>query len=93
MLTYEYDQQVIQIEEQTNGDDVELWIRLQEANAEVEKAVKKIRDEFDQNDVLTDVLFYAHTDGYQWVVRNDFYVDFILQLFKYRLVRELRWKQ
>lgn len=93
MLTYEYDQKLMNIEELSSGDDFEFWIRFQEANADAEKAVKNIRDEFDRNEVLTDVLFYAHTDGYQWVVRNDFYVDFILQLFKHRLVRELRWKQ
>ncbi|WP_284637990.1 hypothetical protein [Paenibacillus silviterrae] len=91
MISYEYDETLVRIEEQKNGDDVDVWLRFPAVNAEAEKAVKRIRDEFEANEVMTDVLFYAHSDGYQWVVRNDYYPDFLMQLFKHKLITSLRW--
>ncbi|MCP3773933.1 hypothetical protein NLX71_11540 [Paenibacillus sp. MZ04-78.2] len=94
MLYYEYDRELLTIEEQSNGQDVEFRMKLHRPDAGVEKAVKRIRDYFDDNDVITDVLFYAHEDGeYQWIVRHDFYEDFVISLFRHRLVQRMAWEQ
>ncbi|MCZ8519025.1 MULTISPECIES: hypothetical protein [Paenibacillus] len=93
MLRYEYNPELLTIEEDATGQDIEFRMKMHRPDAELEKAVKRIRDEFNENDVITDVLFYAHDhEEYQWIVRKDYYLDFILSLFKHRLVTTMTWK-
>ena len=93
MLRYEYVKDLLTIEELANGQDVEFRMKLHRPDVGVEMAVKKIRAFFDENDIYTDVLFYAqHNEEYQWIVRKDFYVDFVTQMFKYRLVTWIAWE-
>jgi hypothetical protein len=55
-------------------------------------AMKQIREHFDQDSLYTDVLFYAHKNNeYQIIVRRDYYIDFILCLFKYQFVKSVNW--
>lgn len=94
MLHYEYDQELLSLEEKLDGQDMEFCLRVKRPDAGVEKAVKKIRDHFNDNDVITDVLFYAHHgEEYQWIVRHDYYVEFVLCLFKHRLLTAIQWSE
>lgn len=94
MLRYEVDKERLTIEEKTNGDDKEFWLKLLRPDADMEKAIKEIRAFYDENETITDVLFYAHHNGeYQWIVRSDYYVDFVIHLFKYRLITRVEWIQ
>lgn len=90
MLEYKYDQQLLQIQETTNGSDVEFTLTLHDTN--FKKQIKEIRDYFDLNNIVSDVQIYIHPNHrYQIIVRNDFYLDFITQLFKHKLLNELKW--
>lgn len=92
MLHYEYDQELLNIEEQLSGQDVEFWLRMKRPDAGVEKAVKQVRAHFDQDDMTLDVLFYAHPqEAYQWIMRQDAYMEFVMCLFKHRLFTSIRW--
>ncbi|MGF9711767.1 hypothetical protein [Paenibacillus naphthalenovorans] len=94
MLQYEYDKELLTIEEHINGPDVEFRMKLHRPDVGVEIAVKQIRAVFDDNDIYTDVLFYAHhNEEYQWIVRKDFYVDFVIHMFKHRLVTWVAWAE
>ncbi|WP_141334255.1 hypothetical protein [Paenibacillus sp. tmac-D7] len=93
-LRYTYDEKLLSWEEQNDGEaDVEFWLRLSVPDANVEKGVKAVRDYFDHNDVLTDVLFYAHHNAvYQWIVRRDFYEAFVIRAFEHKLLTSLVWE-
>lgn len=54
--------------------------------------MKKIREQFDDNRVHTDVLFYYYPNHeYRIIVRQDYYVDFVLALMKHRLLESVKW--
>lgn len=92
VLAYSYNEQVIQIQQSSNDKDVEFLIEILQTEPYVEK-LKKVRHFFEDNRVYTDVLFYALADHkYKVIVRSDYYVDFILELMKHRLLESVEWK-
>ncbi|UUZ84464.1 hypothetical protein LJK88_12755 [Paenibacillus sp. P26] len=94
MLRYSFDSKSLEIRELHNGQDMEFWLKLCRPDADVELAVKQIRSHFDDNDVMTDVLFYAHPEyEYQWIVREDFYTDFVLRLFRHKPLTSVHWEE
>ena len=53
---------------------------------------KPLKMFFEDDDVYTDVLFYAYPNQvYSAVVRTDYYTDFILQLMKHQLIQCVEW--
>jgi hypothetical protein len=89
-IFYRYDQTKIDLKESQNGDDVEFNLTL--FDMETKRQLAKVKSFFDENDILTDLLVYTHSDKHiQIIVRKDFYLDFILQLFKHQLLEELKW--
>lgn len=93
MLTYQFDPDVIQIQEKTNDKDVEFEIRVVKEEALVHE-LRQIRKWFETNDVHTDVLFYGYPDRtFKVIVRHDYYVEFVLELMKHRLLRSVEWKE
>lgn len=88
-LTYECDERMIRLSESRNQEDVEFEIQIVESAAW--DRVKEIQKSFDENDVYTDVLFYYYQDKVRVIVRQDYYVDFILHLLKHRLARKAEW--
>ncbi|MBD0382292.1 hypothetical protein [Paenibacillus sedimenti] len=91
MLAYTFNSQVIDIQEKANGQDIEFHIQLY--GDTLDDKLKEIQYHFEQNRVLTDVLFYAFPNHkYQFIVRQDFYNDFILALMKLRLLQSVEWK-
>lgn len=43
--------------------------------------------------MYTVVLFYAYANHeYRVIVRRDYYVDFLLEMMKHRLLRSAEWK-
>ncbi|KIL36162.1 hypothetical protein SD71_09405 [Cohnella kolymensis] len=92
MLSYCFNEQVIQITESSDENDVQFLIKVLQKDPYVEK-MQKVRRFFDDNRVYTDVLFYALADHtYKVIVRIDFYADFILELMKHRLLESVEWK-
>jgi len=89
-LAYECDERMIQLSESRNQEDVEFEIQIVDSSAW--DRVKEIQKSFDENDVYTDVLFYYYQDKVRVIVRQDYYVDFILHLMKYQLIRKTEWK-
>ncbi len=89
-LAYECDERLIRLSESRNEEDVEFEIQIVESSAW--DRVKEIQKSFDENDVYTDVLFYYYQDRVRVVVRQDYYVDFILHLMKHRLATKAEWK-
>lgn len=91
MLTYRYNKAVLELEETKNGTDVEFHIRLLQEGPCLE-AIKRVQQTFDDNRVLTDVLFYAYPEhDYKIIVRQDFYIDFVMELMKQRLLQSVEW--
>jgi len=89
-IEYIYDKNLLEIKEVANGNDMEFLITLFET--ELKKKLVKVRQYFDENKVLTDIHFYIHSNNnFQVIVRNDFYNEFIIQLFKEQLLQEIKW--
>lgn len=89
-LIYKYNEANLSLQESLNEDDIEFHITFYEK--ELKKKLLKIKEFFNQNDVETDLLLYTHSDKHiQVIVRKDFYIDFILQLFKEHLLEEIKW--
>ncbi|MEH7335723.1 hypothetical protein V7161_24160 [Neobacillus drentensis] len=87
---YKYNEQLLEITETVNGDDIEISITL--IDSELKKNLKKVRDFFDENKVISDIYFYIHPNNkYQIIVRKDFYNEFIIQLFRQELLKEIKW--
>jgi len=89
-VEYSYDSKLIQLNESANGDDIEFFITLYDN--ELKKKLMQVRKYFDDNKVLTDIHYYIHpNNNYQVIVRNDFYNEFIIQLFSQQLLKEIKW--
>lgn len=90
MLVYQFDSDVISITENLSENDYEFRIKVK--TEEQHQALLAIRAYFDDNRVHTDVLFYTHMNQeYQVIVRKDYYVAFVLQLFSHRLLSQVAW--
>ena len=93
MLNYTYDPGIIEIHESTNEQDVEFRIRALGGD-HVDAAIKRVQQRFEQNSILSDVYSYVYKNHeYQFIVRQDFYVEFILALMRYRLVQRVQWDE
>ncbi|MCY9661993.1 hypothetical protein P5G65_33820 [Paenibacillus chondroitinus] len=93
MLKYEYDRQIIQVNETDNGNDVEFRIHLLHEGSCLD-GMKKIQKKFEENQVYTDILFYIYANHeYQVIVRRDYYEDFVLELMKQRLLQSVSWAE
>lgn len=91
MLKYSYNLNVIQIKEVPNGDDCEFQIKILQESPYLE-GIKNVQRVFEENKVYTDVLFYAYENHrYKIIVRKDYYVPFMLELMKQRLLTKLEW--
>lgn len=89
-LTYRYNAEVICISETPNDADVEFEIKIVAEN--MLAAIKEVQKVFEENKVYTDVLFYPYEKlRYRVIVRQDYYVDFILSLLKRRLIDSAEW--
>jgi len=89
-VEYSYDKKLIELKEVLNGNDIEFFITL--FNSDLKKNLMKVRQYFDDNKVLTDIHYYIHPNNhYQVIVRNDFYNEFIIQLFTQQLLKEIKW--
>ncbi|SFB60062.1 hypothetical protein SAMN05216312_11675 [Cohnella sp. OV330] len=94
MLNYSYDEAALQISESANENDMEFRIVLATDDPSILAGLKQVRQEFDENRVYTDVLFYHYPDReYKIIVRKDYYVDFVLELMKQRLLKSVAWAE
>lgn len=93
MVAYRYDTSLLHIEEKDNDQDKEFIFKVKDVDT-VLPALRKIRAFFDSDKVYTDVIFYSHPGyEYQVIVRQDHYIDFLLALFKYKIITYLEWTQ
>ncbi|XJZ27991.1 hypothetical protein ACF5W4_04090 [Bacillota bacterium Lsc_1132] len=91
-LTYKFDKTVMELTETKNGEDIEFNITF--LTNEFKQQIEKVEKHFSENNLITDVLVYAHKNHhYQIIVRKDFYEEFVLQLFKQRLLLEVKWAE
>lgn len=89
-IQYKYNEKLIELKEVANGDDVEFFITI--LDEEAKNQLKKIREYFAENNILTDVHLYTLANNrYHLIVRKDFYIEFVSQLFKQQLVEEMKW--
>ncbi|WP_312475922.1 hypothetical protein [Neobacillus sp.] len=89
-VEYKYDEKLLELKEFVNGDDIEFLITLHDSK--LKKKIVKVREFFEENRVLTDIHYYIHPNNrYQVIVRKDYYNEFIIQLFRQQLVKELIW--
>ncbi|MEO2074154.1 MAG: hypothetical protein ABGX20_01975 [Bacillus sp. (in: firmicutes)] len=89
-VEYKYNPQLLDITETANGEDIEFTITLSDTN--LKKGLKKVREYFEDNKVLTDIHYYIHpNNNYQIIVRSDFYNEFLIQLFRQELLQEIKW--
>ncbi|MED0675483.1 hypothetical protein ABEV55_03270 [Aneurinibacillus thermoaerophilus] len=91
MISYQYDTNALTIEEQKNELDTEFILKVKDVDGII-PALRKVRAFFDQDKVYTDVIFYPHPNHeYQIIVRQDYYIDFLLALFKNKIIHTLEW--
>lgn len=89
-VEYKYDEKRLDIKETPNGDDCEISITL--SDTELKNNLKKVREYFDENKVISDIYYYIHPNNrYQIIVRKDYYHEFIIQLFRQQLLLEVKW--
>ncbi|MFJ7727944.1 hypothetical protein ACIQXV_17590 [Neobacillus sp. NPDC097160] len=89
-VAYKFDEKLLDLNETANGEDIEFSIIL--FNSELKKSLKKVREYFEENKVLTDIHYYIHpNNNYQVIVRKDFYNEFLIQLFRQQLLKEIVW--
>lgn len=90
MLTYQIDSSVLDLQENQDGTDIEFYLKLHDGNS-VDQ-LRLVQQVFDSNTDYTDVLFYAYANHeYKVIVRQEHYNDFVIELFKARLLRSLEW--
>ncbi|GIP39880.1 hypothetical protein J31TS4_31600 [Paenibacillus sp. J31TS4] len=93
-LKYDYDPRVLDIGEKADQGDVEFQFRILQDKERGLASLRRIRDRFHDNPIVTDVLFYQQDNGeVQVIVRGDFYEEFILALMKHRLLRRVWWEE
>lgn len=91
MLKYSYNLDVIQIKEVPNGDDCEFQIQILQEEPYIQ-GIRNVQTFFDGNKVYTDVLFYTYENHrYKIIVRKDYYVQFMLEMLKNKLLKKLEW--
>ncbi|WP_276354096.1 hypothetical protein [Cohnella caldifontis] len=92
-VQYRFDPGRIEIRESANGEDAEFLIRIPDGSPYLE-AMKQIRQYFEDNDEITDVLFYLYP-GHEIkaIVNRAHYADFLGELWKRRLLLSLEWKE
>lgn len=91
MIRYDFDRDGLDIREMKNENDVEFHITIKDEEKYLPSFLQ-VRDFFNNNNIHTDVLFYSHPERvYQIIVREDYYSDFVLSLFKHRLLRSVSW--
>lgn len=89
-LSYKYDETRITLSETKSDTDIEFHLTLLDSN--LKPQLEKVEKHFHENNIVTDVLVYVHKNHeYQIIVRTDFYEEFILQMFKQKLLLELKW--
>ncbi|WP_433945340.1 hypothetical protein [Paenibacillus sp. SN-8-1] len=90
MLTYQIDSSVLDLQESQDGTDIEFNIKLHHGGAV--DGLRLVQQVFDSNTDYTDALFYAYANHeYKVIVRQEHYNDFLIELFKARLLRSLEW--
>ena len=81
----------VEIEEKTNQYDFAFYLKIEDES--LRKAYFQVREFFENDHLYTDVLFYTHQDHrYEAIVRKDYYIDFLLALFKYKLLINMTWE-
>lgn len=89
-MVYQYNKTRMELHEIQNEEDIEFNLTLFDQN--LKEKLKLVKDYFDQNTIVTDLLVFTHLDKhFQIIVRKDFYQDFLLQMFKYQLFQEIKW--
>ncbi|MEY4480502.1 MAG: hypothetical protein RLZZ267_1180 [Bacillota bacterium] len=91
VIFYDWNKNEIDIQRNENNEiDIEIFIRILDPGKIA--GMEAISNYFDENNILTDVFIYAYENQeYKVVVRKDFYVDFMIALFKYRLINKIEW--
>lgn len=91
MLQYKYNPDEISLLEKRNGNDFEFLIKILKTEKHLDN-FHQLRDHFNNNHIYTDVIFHAHSDHeFRIIVRVDQYVDFIIYMFKYKLITQVEW--
>ncbi len=91
MLQYQHNDNELTISEAPDGDDIEFKIEILDKEKHLQP-FHQIRDHFNNNHIYTDVMFYSLSDHeYQVIVKRENYIDFVLSLFKYKLLTSVQW--
>ncbi|WP_409274039.1 hypothetical protein V1499_04210 [Neobacillus sp. SCS-31] len=90
-LVYTYDRTRLEIVEMQGESDLEFTLKF--ADHALEKNFNTVRDYFYGNDDLTDAYFHTSLDKVVNVsLKQEYYTEFLLQLFKNKLLLSLMWK-
>jgi hypothetical protein len=92
MLIYQFDPNILHMEESPNKEEIEIRINLLQPEPFAAN-LKRVKDFFDDNEYYTEVLFYFYKNNeYKIIVRNDYYVDLILMLMRHQLLQKVEWQ-
>ncbi|CEH29531.1 hypothetical protein AM501_23040 [Aneurinibacillus migulanus] len=92
MVRYEYDREGLDIQKRDNDQDKEFIIKVKNPDKYLPE-LHKVRTYFAKDTVHTDALFYTHQHNeYHVIVRADYYIGFLLGLFKHKILLSLEWE-
>lgn len=91
MLSYTFDESLIDIQKIENHNDVSFQIVVK--SEEMRKRLKQVRTFFEENKDYTDALFYSHEDGtYEVIVRKNVVDLFLIHAFRFQCLKSLQWE-
>jgi len=79
----------IDLLEQQREEDIEFIIRTK--SEDIRNDLRQIRQFFERDAFLTDILFYTFKDHLQVIVKPESYLTFILGLFQWKLLNKIEW--
>lgn len=90
-LVYEYNESQVVITEKKDGGVNEFFFSFLDQS--LEKGLSEVRNYFYGNDDDFDAFFYTNLDKQVKVtVKDEYYTDFLLQLFKQKILISLKWE-
>lgn len=92
MITYTYNETFIHIEETKNEKDITFRVVLK--SELMRDRVKELRNYLNSDNDYTDALFYTDQQGvFEIIVRNDSYLRFLTEAFRFHCLESLRWNE
>ncbi|HSU80151.1 MAG TPA: hypothetical protein VLK78_07020 [Candidatus Angelobacter sp.] len=80
----------IELQESKRDHDIEFLLKIKKQD--IQSLLHQMRQQFENDPIFTDILFYTFKDHIQILVKQDSYMTFILELFRWKLLKKIQWE-